>query len=96
MQSKSLTRWTQQLGTLPASSGSTSSTCATTSSASCHCRCAACRACRISICANLFTELPDWIVEWPNLQKLELRWLKPSSVPAAVGALEERGCRVLL
>ena len=25
---------------------------------------------------------PDWIVEWPNLQKLDLRWVKLSSVPA--------------
>jgi Leucine-rich repeat (LRR) protein len=45
---------------------------------------------------NPFTELPDWIVEWPNLQKLDLRWVKLSSIPAAVGVLEDRGCRVLL
>ena len=49
-----------------------------------------------SLRGNPFLELPHWVVEWPNLQKLDLRWVRLSSVSPAIAALEERGCRVLL
>jgi hypothetical protein len=32
----------------------------------------------------------------PRLEKLDLRWTKLSTLPPWVGALRERGCRVLL
>ena len=70
----------------------------TTSSRSCRCRCAACRSSGVSRSARqpVHRAAATGSLEWPNLQKLDLRWVKLSSMPPAVGALEERGCRVLL
>jgi Leucine-rich repeat (LRR) protein len=58
--------------------------------------CGLARLAYLDLRGNPLTELPAWILEWPNLQKLDLRWVKLASVPPAVGALEDRGCRVLL
>ena len=42
--------------------------------------------------ANRLTAVPDWIVELPRLEKLDLRWNEVYDVPAG---LLERGCVVL-
>lgn len=38
----------------------------------------------------------DRIADWPNLQKIDLRWVALTSIPPAIDAFERRGCRVLL
>jgi Leucine-rich repeat (LRR) protein len=43
--------------------------------------------------ANRLTSIPDWIVELPRLEKLDLRWNEVLEVPSA---LHDRGCFVLL
>ena len=42
--------------------------------------------------ANRLTSVPDWIVELPRLEKLDLRWNEVYDPPSG---LIERGCVVL-
>ena len=42
--------------------------------------------------ANRLTRVPDWIVELPRLEKLDLRWNEVFDPPSG---LIERGCVVL-
>jgi hypothetical protein len=46
--------------------------------------------------ANDLRELPDALAELVALEKLDLRWNPLPRPPCWVGALEARGCRVLL
>lgn len=44
--------------------------------------------------ANLFTELPDWLTQLPQLERLDLRWNGFDLPPTNLQSLVERGCRI--
>ncbi|WP_443072487.1 hypothetical protein [Streptomyces sp. NBC_01485] len=46
--------------------------------------------------SNRLTWLPDWIVDMPSLEKLDLRWNVCEPSLSLRTELERRGCVVLL
>jgi len=42
---------------------------------------------------NVLRTLPEWMLQLPDLEKLDLRW-NPLDVPAWIYQLEEQGCTV--
>lgn len=46
--------------------------------------------------SNRLTRLPDWVVDMPALEKLDVRWNACEPSPSLLTELERRGCVVLL